>query len=491
MMFPNRFPRPECAARKVTMFGFCAAIAVCLTPAYSSADSPDSLPAKTALDDYIAKKDGSYAWSVVRTTPGEEFTGFIVDMTSQTWRKPSEVDRTVWQHWVSVVKPDQVKTDTALLFIGGGRNDGRIPDRPSRRFTQMAVAARAVVAELRMVPNQPLAFKDDNRPRREDDLIAHTWNKYMETGDATWVARMPMVKSAVRAMDTLQALLRSRQGGGVSIENFVVAGGSKRGWTTWLTGAVDKRVVAIVPIVIDVVNVIPSMEHHYAAYGFWAAAVGDYSRNRITEKRNTPEYRELIKLVDPYYYRHRLTMPKYIINSTGDQYFLPDSSQFYFDQLVGEKYLRYVPNTKHSLKGPDATESLLSYFQALIAGTSRPQFSWAFEDDGSIRVKTADQPQEVRLWQATNPDARDFRLDTIGKAYTSSRLKDEGGGTFVGRVSVPEKGWTAYFVELTYDRGGAFPLKFTTAVRVVPDVLPFEGKLEKEEENKKAAAAKD
>ncbi len=489
MMFPHRFPRPEWAARKVTMFGFCATIAVCLTPAYSSADSPDSLPAKTALDDYIARKDGSYAWSVVKTTTGEGFTGFIVDMTSQTWRKPSEVDRTVWQHWVSVVKPDQVKTDTALLFIGGGRNDGRIPDRPSRRITEMAVAARAVVAELRMVPNQPLAFKDDNRPRREDDLIAHTWNKYMETGDATWVARMPMVKSAVRAMDTLQALLRSRQGG-VSIENFVVAGGSKRGWTTWLTGAVDKRVVAIVPIVIDVVNVIPSMEHHYAAYGFWAAAVGDYSRNRITEKRNTPEYRELIKLVDPYYYRHRLTMPKYIINSTGDQYFLPDSSQFYFDQLVGEKYLRYVPNTKHSLKGSDAIESLLSYFQALIAGTSRPQFSWVFEDDGSIRVKTADQPQEVRLWQATNPDARDFRLETIGKAYASSRLKDAGGGTFVGRVSEPEKGWTAYFVELTYGRGGSLPLKFTTAVRVVPDVLPFEGKLE-EEENKKAAAAKD
>lgn len=29
---------------------------------------------------------------------------------------------------------------------------------------------------------------------------------------------------------------------------------TQRGWTTWLTGAVDKRVVAIVPVVMDELN---------------------------------------------------------------------------------------------------------------------------------------------------------------------------------------------------------------------------------------------
>jgi PhoPQ-activated pathogenicity-related protein len=35
----------------------------------------------------------------------------------------------------------------------------------------------------------------------------------------------------------------------VSIKKFMIAGESKRGWTTWTTAAVDKRIFAAVPIV--------------------------------------------------------------------------------------------------------------------------------------------------------------------------------------------------------------------------------------------------
>jgi PhoPQ-activated pathogenicity-related protein len=91
-------------------------------------------------------------------------------------------------------------------------------------------------------------------------------------------------------------------------------------------------------------------------------------------------------------------------------------------------------------------------------------------------VQTADRPTQVNLWQATNPKARDFRLETIGKAYTSTELKPETGGVFVGRVEPPKDGWTAFFIELVYDTGGKFPWKATTGVRVVPDTLPFKAK---------------
>ncbi|HSQ56631.1 MAG TPA: PhoPQ-activated protein PqaA family protein, partial [Gemmata sp.] len=300
---------------------------VAATTARGQAAEPLNGP-KTPLDEYVAKPDPTFDWKVVKTIPGDGVTTFVVDLKSQKWRVAPEVDRAVWQHWLVVVKPDTVKHATGFLSIGGGRNGSDAPRNASPETIRMAKATNTVVAELKMVPNQPLVLNKDGKPRSEDDLLAEGWVKFMDTGDATWIPRLPMVKSAVRAMDAVTALLASNEGGNVAVKNFVVAGGSKRGWTTWLTGAVDKRVVAIVPIVIDVVNVRACSENHFCSYGFWAPAVGDYTRHKIFDRHGTKEYDALMHIEDPYYYRNRLTMPKYIVNAAGDQYFPPDSSRF-------------------------------------------------------------------------------------------------------------------------------------------------------------------
>jgi PhoPQ-activated pathogenicity-related protein len=258
------------------------------------------------------------------------------------------------------------------------------------------------------------------------------------------------------------------------VDPFVVAGGSKRGWTTWTTGAVDRRVVAIIPIVIDMLNIVPSFIHHWEAYGFYAPAVGDYEAMGIMDWQGTSEYRNLMKLVEPYEYRERYTMPKFIINATGDQFFLPDSSQFYFQDLPGVKYLRYVPNGDHSLKDTDAWETVVACYHAVLNGAPLPRFTWTVQPDESLRVTAPDRPAAVKLWQATNPNARDFRLETIGRAWTSAELAPESEGVYVGRVPKPDQGWTAFLVELTYaPKGSPAPLKFTTQVQVVPDVFPY------------------
>jgi PhoPQ-activated pathogenicity-related protein len=427
---------------------------------------------KTALDEYVARPDSTYEWKVVKAIPGDGVTTFVVDLKSQSWRAVPDVDRAVWQHWLVVVKPDAVKHPTAFLTIGGGRNGSPAPDGASPQSIVMAKATNSVVAELKMVPNQPLVLNGDGKPRSEDDLLAEGWVKYMDTGDPLWIPRLPMVKSAVRAMDTVAALLASEQGGKVDVKTFVVAGGSKRGWTTWLTGAVDRRVVAVVPIVIDVLNVKACSINHFCAYGFWAQAIGDYTRHKIHERSDTPQHAALMRIEDPYFYRDRLTMPKYVVNAGGDQYFPPDSSKFYFGDLVGPKFLRYVPNADHSLRGSDAQDSILAFYQAVLAKAAMPRFSWEMAADGSIRVTTEDKPREVNLWQATNPKARDFRLEAIGPAYKKSRLEPGADGAYVANLPKPESGWTAFFVELVFDSGGNVPFKFTTQVSIVPDVLP-------------------
>ncbi|HEV2988721.1 MAG TPA: PhoPQ-activated pathogenicity-related family protein [Candidatus Angelobacter sp.] len=430
---------------------------------------------ETALDRYVHAPDPSYKFELVNTIPGTGYKAYVLSLTSQTWKPPIPADRSEWKHWLTIVRPDQIDHATGFLYITGGSNKDKAPEKVEALIADIALTTHTVVAELRMVPNQPLDFPDAiKRDLVEDEFIAYTWDKYLRTGNELWPARLPMTKSAVKAMDAVQEFLSSEAGGKTKVENFMVGGGSKRGWTTWTTAAVDKRVVAIAPMVIDLLNNEKSFEHHYRAYGFYSPAVKDYEDLGIMKRNGTPEFHKLMQIEEPYEYRDRLTLPKYIINSAGDQYFLPDSSRFYFDDLLGEKYLRYVPNTDHSLKNSDARQGLIAFYDAFLRKQPRPKFSWKFEDDSSIRVTTITKPIEVKLWQATNPEHRDFRLVAIGPAYHSTTLTEQKGGVYVGKVNKPEKGWTAYFVELTYSMGGKYPLKFTTAVRINPDTLPYD-----------------
>lgn len=448
--------------------GFLLLVSLVMAGSPVVARAADQQVDRTALDRYVAAPDTNYTYSLIKAVPGKGWTTYVLEMTSQAWLTTNEVDSPLWKHWLVIVKSDALTSSKSLLFIGGGANGGEPPKGAGEQLVKIALATKSVVSELKMVPNQPLVFAGETEGRKEDSLIAYCWDKFLRTGDEKWPTRLPMTKAVVRAMDTVTAFCGSAAGGSVKVDGFFVAGGSKRGWTTWTTAAVDKRVIGIAPIVIDVLNIEPSMTHHYAAYGFWAPAVGDYTAFRIMDWLGTPQNRALMKIEDPYEYRARFTMPKFIINSAGDQFFLPDSSRFYFDDLPGVKYLRYLPNTDHSLKGSDAYATLEACYRAVIHQTHLPEFSWTLEDDGSIRVTTKDKPTQVLQWQATNPDARDFRLETFGPKWQGQPLNGKGG-VFLGQVSKPVRGWTAFFVELTFPGGGAEPFKFTTPVRILPD----------------------
>ncbi|MCA9426535.1 MAG: PhoPQ-activated pathogenicity-like protein PqaA type, partial [Candidatus Omnitrophica bacterium] len=247
---------------------------ICLTvqPALCG-DETEYLPGqlRTELDRYVATPDPNYKYELLKETKGEGFTAYLLNMISQKWRSEDEVDRVLWQHWVTILKPDDLASDTALLFIGGGSNGKEPPNKVDDMLVKIAMGTKSVVVALGMIPNEPLHFKDEfmdkykEKGRTEDELISFTWDKYLKTGDPTWPARLPMTKAVVRAMDTVTLFLESEQGGGVTVDKFTIAGGSKRGWTTWTTGAVDPRVVAIAPIVIDMLNVVPSFEHHWRA----------------------------------------------------------------------------------------------------------------------------------------------------------------------------------------------------------------------------------
>lgn len=451
---------------------FTAASALVLALAAFCAAAENNLRATenlTPLDEYVAAPDDHYAWTLVNTLEGRGFTGYVLEMTSQSWRSPEEVDQTVWKHWLEIVVPAKVNTTTALMLISGGSSGREAPKGGDPNLRRVAAETGAVCANIRNIPNQPLVFTDDGRRRSEDAIIAYNWDKFLRTGDATWLTRLPMTKAVVRAMDTVQAFCASEAGGGHKVESFITAGASKRGWTTWTTAAVDKRVVAAMPMVIDLLNIVPSFIHHWETYGFWAPAIDDYTEMGIMDWIGSPEFDALCAVVEPYSYRDRLTMPKLLMNGCGDQFFLHDSWKFYLHDLKGPTYLRYSPNSGHGLESGNAPGTLTAFIKHIVDKAPLPEYSWSFPDENTIRATASPAPKAVKLWQATNPEKREFRVDVFGKNWTSSDLSPEPDGSWLGRVGTPPSGYTAYMVEFTFAGPGADDLVLTTPVRVVPD----------------------
>lgn len=423
----------------------------------------------TPLDDYVNKPDPAFKYELneAASTSNPTHDIKVYHLVSQEWLTSAEVDRTLWEHWVTVVVPKERKYKPAMTVISGGGNGGEAPEA-NVALVQIALQTKSIVMEVKQIPNQPLNFTEEKMEqykdgRKEDALITYGWDKFLTGGRPEWLARLPMTKAVVRAMDLVQAEFPD-------VESFFVLGASKRGWTTWTTAAVDKRVMGIAPAVIDVLNFVPSVENHFNAYGFYAPAVSEYVEMEIMSRVRTPEMKALLEITEPYSYRDRLTMPKYIVNSAGDQFFTPDSWKFYFNDLVGEKHLRYMPNTDHGLS-IEAYMNAASFYSALLSDTPRPEYSWKIEADGALEMTCVTAPDKVLLWQAHNPKARDFRLEEIGAAWTSTPLEGKDGVYH----ALPEikEGYTAFMIEATFKNPGfAMPFVFTTGVSILPDTYP-------------------
>ncbi|MCH9683396.1 MAG: PhoPQ-activated pathogenicity-related family protein, partial [Deltaproteobacteria bacterium] len=214
------------------------------------------------LFDYVSAPDAAYSFAPAGQIPGEGFTAYLLQMTSQQWRTPDEVTPNLWNHWVTVVVPDQLLTTQAHLIITGGSMSADPPDGDDLAlFGPIALGTGAPVVILSEVPGQPLAFPDRPETLREDELVAYSWKKAMETGDPTWAAYLPMTKAAVRAMDTAEAFLAATLGAAPT--GFIVTGFSKRGATAWLTAAVDPRVTADVPGVFNVLNLAQQVDNQF------------------------------------------------------------------------------------------------------------------------------------------------------------------------------------------------------------------------------------
>ena len=401
---------------------------------------------------------------------------YLIHLTSQSWRSADEVEQVDWQHPLKIIIPKKKVCSSALLMIRGGALDDESSQIACQSSISWALESCSTVVELGIVPNQHLNFKDETderyieKGRKEDQIIAYTWDKYFKTKDRNWPLQVPMTKAAIKAMDCVEEFSKDKLS--FSINKFAVCGLSKRGWTSWLVAAYDKRVIAVMPMVIDLLNLRESFSHHFDVYGKWATAINDYEDIGIQNWVYTEEFSDLLDLIEPFHYRSLLTMPKYIVNSSGDEFFLPDSSKFYFEELPEPKYLRYVPNCSHNLfLSEDALQAAGAFYQVMAEKRALPKFSWVHKHPNQVELECEDEPIEVNLWRAHNTEARDFRYLEVGAIWKKEPISKTESNQYVVELEVPQKGWQAYFVELKYPSLQKQPLIFTTEVYVMSSEL--------------------
>jgi PhoPQ-activated pathogenicity-related protein len=413
------------------------------------------------LFDYVKKPEPKFAWKFAGNSKTPRGTVYSINFVSQVWQDIP------WEHDLQVFVPEGVKPgETVFLWNQGGK-----PGLASGLFgMELADKMKAPVAFLYGIPKQPL-FDG----KKEDALIAETFLRYLKTKDEDWPLLFPMVKSLVKAMDAIQEF--AKQEWKTEVKGFVVSGASKRGWTTWLTGAADNRVKAIAPLVIDTLNMLEQMKHQKESFGEYSEQIADYTRAGLVPLPDTDEARKLWKMVDPYTHRDRVKVPKMLLNGNNDPYWTVDALNLYWDGLEGEKNVVYVPNAGHNLEQKDADGrpdrsralgALAAFGRRVVTGKAMPKLEWKHEGDGEtlrLTVKADQAPAGARLWVADSK-TRDFRQSRWEER--TARLAD---GTVVGEVERPKEGYRVFYAELDYDTDG-IKHHLSTQVRVVGPKAP-------------------
>jgi PhoPQ-activated pathogenicity-related protein/D-alanyl-D-alanine dipeptidase len=403
------------------------------------------------------------------------------NLVSQEWPKPASDHSSVWKHRLIIYRPDVIKSHQALLFVNGGtvvRYNKDDPGPVKIDFARIALTTHTVVVDLQNVPKQYLTL-GKNLTLKEDELVAYSWKEFLDNPaeNSYWPLQLPMAKAVIKAMDATQQIIQAEDN--FKITHFVLSGVSKRGWAACLAALSDKRVNAVVPILINVMNMkqgpnTPTDEH-------LASSSQPYVAEHIPEKINSKEFDALLNIIDPLTYLHsseykaRFNIPKYFITASGDDFFIPDSLNLYLHNLPGENSIRVLPNQGRAVSNKMIEDALLAYYETIIYQILRPQLRAKVDASGTLEKVSANEiPTRVILWEARNNKSRDFRSNA-NITYTSKKLSPtclDRHCDYAPEESALKKGWKAYFVEAAYDFSNGDHFILTTPAYVIGPTQP-------------------
>ena len=453
----------------------------------------------TPLDLYVADGDPTYSWEELpdNKMTGDGWSGHLLNFTSQSWLTADDTSQPEWIHQLLVIVPDNLSRDTwAVEYITGGHETDGPPQNSDEDVlvaSRMAIGAQCVVTILFQVPNECITFTAEDPPkcRSEDAFIAWTWEHFFQNETETeWIAQLPMAKAGVRGIDAAQDFLATELNM-PDVDNWFVAGASKRGWDTWLVGAVEPsftgRVKGIIPMVDDVLSLHDNLHLHYQSLGGWSFAFEDYYALNLTKKLDGQPFADLSAIVDPISYLDRYTdLPKLLIDATGDEFMLLTDQRLWWHDMTGDKYHIISPNTEHSLATgiTELLPSIAEWINRQIDGKPIPEYTEEIDEtSGDITVTFADDselPSRAKVWYAHTCNAsdtvrRDFRMinaDTVcecgveasGSCAVARAVSwkpmdlepTQGGKVYVAHMDPPAEGtntWVGFFIDFHFRNG--------------------------------------
>ena len=418
-----------------------------------SALAQKNIKPEKAFEHYINNGDTFYNYEVKDSSKIGTTTAYQLLLTSQKWRG------IVWRHQLTVMVPNNLQHNGALVIIAGGANTNEQPnwssnDRMWPVAAQMAAANQSVVAILKQTPNQPLMGN-----LKEDELISYTLHQYKQDGDASWPLLFPMTKSALRTMDAIQDFGKNRLQ--KNIDNFFISGASKRGWTTWLTAATqDPRVKAIAPMVIDMLNMPATLNYQFKSYGAYSEQIEDYVKLEIPQSTQSKKGKAVTSMIDPYSYRSKLSVPKMIFIGTNDEYWTVDAIKWYINEIPGQTMIHYVPNAGHDLGGgAEALQTLSAMYGKMLNGESYPLINNQVKTvNGKVILDIKANPAElkdIQVWSASSTDL-DFRNEKFGSVSLG-----KGAAENPIEVDLPSNGYKAFYIDFKY-QGSKGPYSSST-----------------------------
>lgn len=421
------------------------------------------------VQQYVQRSDPSYAWqdtglrlSGVDIATRVRWRGYVLNMTSQQWLSPEEVDFPLWWHLLIVVVPERLeRPDWASLALEFGftKSDGSLVRIDNRRansweldtiedsitidstnlsdkraeLTMVAARAASVAAQTRALgavllnlPNAYETFEADPQHKRRamDSLRSFAYGSFLQhRSEPERMVDLPMVKAVVKALDTITAFTSSEAVSSEPARRFGVIGASKLGLTTWMAAAADARIEAIAPLAMhaafedtappdDEAAMLSHMYPHKPGLEKMLAAAQVFSSyGEVFEvMKNEPQaYQEFAAVVDPTRWADRLQVPMLWAMSANDEV-LPctslDAPRRHLRQFEERASFLQVANCEHGEVINCALPSIVALFRGVLLRAGRPPRLDGVLDDAADTV-------HLHLAGGTPPPIRVQRWDAV------------------------------------------------------------------------------